>query len=131
MPAKFKAGVMKLIPKEGPLNEIPNYRPITLLNADYKIMTKIISNRLQPILERIIHHSQYCMPGKDINQMNNLIRDIMDEMQRSYSDSFFVSVDFRKAFDSISHDFLFQILEKYGFSQPFININKGVNIKFI
>ena len=78
MPAKFKAGIMKLIPKEGPLNEIPNYRPITLLNADYKILTKIISNRLQPILEKIIHHSQFCMPGKDINQMNNLIRDIME-----------------------------------------------------
>ena len=77
MPAKFKAGIMKLVPKEGPYNEIPNYRPITLMNADYKIFTKIISNRLQPILEKIIHHSQFCMPEKDINQMNNLIRYIV------------------------------------------------------
>ena len=42
MPAKFKAGIMKQVPKEGPYNEIPNYRPITLMNADYKIFTKII-----------------------------------------------------------------------------------------
>ena len=64
--AKFKAGIIKLIPKYPPYNEIENFRPISLLNLDYKIFTKIISNRIQPILEKIIHDSQYCMPGKDI-----------------------------------------------------------------
>ena len=48
----------------------------------------------------------------------------MDEMQRGYSDSFFVSIDFTKAFDTISHDFLYQILGKYGFSAQFINFIK-------
>ena len=68
--------------------------------------------------------TKYLPKGKDINQMNNLIRDIMDEMERGYSDSFFVSVDFTKAFDTISHNFLYQILGKYGFSVPFIILIK-------
>ena len=122
--SKFKAGIIKLVPKIPPYNEIGNFRPISLLNVDYKIFTKILSNRLQPILENLIHESQFCIPGKDINEMNNLVRDILDEMQCSHSDSFFVSVDFRKAFDTISHEFLYQVLERYGFPPTFISIIK-------
>ena len=124
MLSKFKAGIIKFKPKTTPYNEIKNYRPITLLNTDYKIFTKILSNRLQPILKELMHDSQFCMPGKDINEMNNLIRDIMDEMKISHSDSFFMSIDFTKAFDTISHDFLYQVLVKYGFPEQFICIIK-------
>ena len=55
MLSKFKAGIIKLIPKGPPHNEIENFRPISLLNCDYKIFTKILSNRLQPILQELIH----------------------------------------------------------------------------
>ena len=122
MLAKFKAGIMKLIPKDVVIEEVEKSRPFTLLNCDYKIFTKILSNRLQPILQELIHDSQYALPGRDINEMNNLVRDIIDEMKISNSDSFFVSVDFSKAYDSISHEFLYQVLEKYGFPLPFIQI---------
>ena len=54
--------------------------------------------------------------------MNNLVRDIITEMKSCYADSFFLSVDFTKAYDTISHDFLFQVLEKYGFPLEFIQI---------
>ena len=94
------------------------------MNCDYKIFNKIISNRLQPILEILIHDSQYARPGKDINELNCLVRDIIDEMQSRFDDSFFVSIDFRKAFDTICHEFLYQILAKYGFPVQFINLIK-------
>ena len=54
IPAKFKAGLITLVPKIEPANEIGNFRPITLLNTDYKIFTKILTARLNPILEKII-----------------------------------------------------------------------------
>jgi len=121
----MKSGLVVLIPKCPPYDEIGNYRPITLLNCDYKIFTKILSNRLQPILEIIIHESQYAQPGKDINEMNCLVRDLVDEMKsRTNLDSFFVSIDFQKAYDTICHTFLFQILEKYGFPICFIEVIK-------
>ena len=124
IPAKNKAGLITLVPKEGPVNEIENYRPISLLNTDYKIFTKILKARMDPILEKIIHCSQYAQPGKDIQEMNTVIRDLVVDMERSYTDSFFVSVDFRKAYDSVNHSFLYQLLGKYGFPEPFINIIK-------
>ena len=52
IPAKCKAGLMTLVPKKEPDNEIENRRPITLLNTDYKIFTKNIMTRLNPILEK-------------------------------------------------------------------------------
>ena len=53
-----------------------------------------------------------------------MIRDLVTDMERSATDSFFVSVDFRKAYDSVNHDFLFQVLAQYGFPGGFINIVK-------
>ena len=122
MPAKFKAGLITLVPKQEPVNDIGNFRPISLLNSDYKIFTKIITTRLKPILENIIHGSQFAQPGKDIQGMNTVIRDLVTDMERSSTDSFFVSVDFRKAYDSVNHNFLFQVLGQYGFPRDFINI---------
>ena len=69
MPAKFKAGLITLKPKKEPDNEIENRRPITLLNTDYKIFTKIITTRLEPILKEIIHDSQFTRTGKDIHEI--------------------------------------------------------------
>ena len=122
--AKMKAGLQIWIPKNEPLDEKENYRPITLLNCDYKIFNKIISNRLQPILKILIHDSQFAQPGKDINEMNCLVRDIIDDMKASSEDSFFLSIDFCKAFDTINHNFLFQILAMYGFPSNFIELIK-------
>ena len=99
---------MTLIPKKEPHNDVENRRPITLLNTDYKIFTKMIVKRMDPLLKEIIHSSQYAQPGKNIQEMNTVIRDLISDMELSSSDSFFVSVDFRKAYDSGNHDFLFQ-----------------------
>ena len=124
MLAETKSSITTLTPKPGPENLIENYRPISLLNCDYKIFSKIISQRLQPILKEIIHESQYAQPGRDINDMNTLTRDLLHDMDISMTDSFFISVDFSKAFDSVCHKFLYQILERYGFPINFINLIK-------
>ena len=122
MSAKMKAGLIKLVPKHPPYNSMENFRPISLINCDYKIFTKIISMRIQPILKEIIHETQFAQPGVDFNNMNTLVRDLVDDMNASAEDSFLVSIDFRKAFDTVNHDFLFKVLKKYGFPDRFIDI---------
>ena len=123
--AKMKAGLVVLIPKCEPANKIENYRPITLMNCDYKIFNKILSNRVQPILKEILHESQYAQNGKDINEMNCLVRDLVDDMKaRPGKNAYFVSIDFRKAYDTICHDFLYRVLEKYGFPKKFVRVVK-------
>ena len=67
--SKIKAGLQIWIPKNKPFDDKENNRPITLLNCDYKIFNKIISNRLQPILKILIHDTQFAQPGKDINEI--------------------------------------------------------------
>ena len=126
LPAKMVEGIITLVPKREPFDEIENYRPITLLNTDLKILTKIIANRLNSFLSGALHPSQYAQPGKDINLLNAQIRDIQADMENGVEDSFFVSVDFKTAFDKVSHDFLFKVLEKKGFATPFINFVKAL-----
>ena len=126
LPAKMVEGAITLILKRQPDDNIENYRPISLLNTDLKILTKIISNRLKPLLNKILHPSQYAQPGKDINLLNAQIRDIQYDLENSEADGFFVSIDFRAAFDKVSHDFLFNVLEKIGFATPFINFVKAL-----
>ena len=124
IPAKFKTSLIKLVYKDGARNDIGNYRPISLLNTDYKIFTKILSTRLQPILGHIIHDTQYAQPGRDLNEMNRVVRDLVYDMENGGTDAFFVSLDFRKAYDSINHGFLLQVLGNYGFPDSFICLIK-------
>ena len=63
--------------------------PITLMNVDLKIITKIFTRRPKPILSKILHEDQYAQPGKQISELNCLMRDILEEMENSDHDSFF------------------------------------------
>ena len=121
VPRKMNTGIIKLLYKEGDKKELKNYRPISLLNVDLKIITKIFSLRLKPILPKIVHQDQYAQPGKQIFDLNCLTRDIFDEMENGNQDCFLIKWDFHKAFDSISHKFLMKCLRKMNFPEKFIN----------
>ena len=120
IPAKNKSGIITLIPKVEPLDEIINYRPINLLNVDLKIYTKILCSRIKPILCQILHESQYSQPGKNIGQLITTIRDLRVDMEQSANDSFFVSVDFMKAFDNVDHKYVQKLLIRMEFPNKFV-----------
>ena len=121
IPAKNKKGLIILIPKKEPLDEIENYRPINLLNVDLKIYTKILCSRIKPILCHLLHESQYSQPGKNIGQLITTIRDLRSDMDQSCDDSFFVGIDFMKAFDNVDHKYIKKLLMQMNFPQKFIN----------
>ena len=106
IPSKNKAGIITLIPKKEPFDDIKNYRPINLLNVDLKIYTKILCTRMKPLLEEVLHETQFSQPGKNIGQLVNLIRDLRDDMCSSDKDSFLVKLDFEKAFDNVDHKYM-------------------------
>jgi len=83
-----------------------------LLNCDYKLLSRILNNRIKPTLKQIISEQQHAAPGLSTHTATIVIRDAYDEVQKSKTDSFFVAVDFRKAFDSIDHDWLIRVLKK-------------------
>jgi len=65
-----KCAIVKLLYKKNGRHKLKNYRPISLLNTDLKIITKVLANRLASTLKDIIHNSQKCIPGRNI--MDNI-----------------------------------------------------------
>ena len=84
-----RRGVIPLVPKEDSgLSDLSNWRPITLLNLDYKIASKVIAKRIEKFLPRIIHPDQTgFVKGRYIGQNIRLINDIMEHIKLVYTHS--------------------------------------------
>ncbi|KAI3368386.1 hypothetical protein L3Q82_008089 [Scortum barcoo] len=79
LPLSCRRAVITLLPKKGDLQELKNWRPVSLLCTDYKIMSKVLASRLREVMASIIHPDQtYCVPGRLISDNVTLIRDILE-----------------------------------------------------
>lgn len=127
-PPTMKQGIITLIPKPDKDPKIlDNFRPITLLNTDYKIVTLIYANRLKIFLHKIISDSQSgFMKGRSIHNNIRLVLDLLDYRHLIEDDGFIFFIDFYKAFDSIEHLFIFNCLKLFGFGDKFQNIIKSL-----
>ena len=113
--------MITLISKLGKDNLLlQNWRPISLINTDYKILSKVLSNRLIKVLPNIIGEQQYgFMKGKFISMYSRLIADLMDVTKQKKLESFILAIDLEKAFDSLNWQFLFKTLNWFGFGNSF------------
>ena len=118
-------GLVSLIFKKGDPNDINNYRQITLTNMDYKIFAKIIMLRMSNVLERIIEQEQSCAI-KGRTMWNNLskIREMIAAPEGEKENFFIVGFDQKRAFDFIDREYVWSVLQKYGFPQEFIDYIK-------
>ena len=73
-----KKGVIKISYKKNGRHLIKNYRPITLLNTDLKLITKTLATRLAKVIQNIVHESQKCVPGRRIIENIHLVQDLID-----------------------------------------------------
>ena len=101
---------------------ISNWRPISLLNVDTKIISKCLAARLIPILPTIISSDQTAyVKGRFIGESTRLISDILAVSDIENIDGYILTADLEKAFYSIDHTFLISCLKKYGFGPNFIS----------
>ena len=100
---------------------LTNYRPIALINVDVKIATKVLSMRLNTVLPTIIHESQTAVYGRQIGNSIHLVRDIIDLANKNDEGAALLFLDQEKAFDRVSHAFLFKVLDAFGFGENFIH----------
>ncbi len=114
-------GVIALVYKKGNRLDIENYRPISLLNVDYKILTKVLANRVKRVIGSIVQPTQsYSIPGRDIADTIGTVRDVMEYMKRDKKGGIVLGIDWNKAFDRVEHEYLFKVLEKFGFGVKII-----------
>ncbi len=98
---------------------IDNWRPICLLNNDYKIFAWILAKRLKSVLNSVIDETQSeFMPKRHIANNIRLVLDLLYYSELVNYDSFILFLDFYKAFDSPNHKFILS-LKKLGFGDPF------------
>ena len=117
-----KQGIIKLIEKKNKDKRyVANWRPISLLNVDVKIASKAITLRLEKVLSDLISAEQCAyVKGRNIFDAVRTIGDIMDYTKLYNLPGLMVTIDFEKAFDSLSWNFLFKTLEKFNFGESFI-----------
>ena len=98
---------------------LANYRPIALMNVDVKILTKLLAMRLVLVLPSIVHESQTAVYGRRIDDNIHLVRDIIDYANEKNEEAALLFLDQEKAFDRVSHEFLFKVLRTFGFGDFF------------
>ena len=107
--------------KKGSKLDLENYRPISLLNVDYKILTKVLANRVKGVIGEIVQPTQsYSIPGRDISDTIATVRDVIEYLKRDGRGGIVVGIDWNKAFDRVEHEFLFKVLERFGFGEGLV-----------
>ena len=118
-----RRGILTLLPKKDKdIRYLKNWRPLTLLNTDYKILTKSLANRLQSIMDKIIKNDQVgYIKGRQLSFNCRKILDIFESLESETDTGYALFLDFQKAFDTISRDFMIKTLEKFNLGETFIN----------
>ncbi|KAK3532132.1 hypothetical protein QTP86_008571 [Hemibagrus guttatus] len=125
LPLSSRRAVITLLPKKGDLQDIKNWRPVSLLCTDYKVMSKVLANCLRDIMDSVIQTDQtYCVPNRSIIDNVSLIWDILDVSRSLAVDLGLISLDQEKAFDRVEHQYLWKTLKAFGLSPSLIAMMK-------
>ena len=116
-----KQGVITCLPKPNKNKHFfLNWRPISLLNVVYKMMSSVIANRIKMVLDKVISTDQKgFISGRFIGENIRLIYDILFESKQQNIPGLILSIDFQQAFDSISWNFIDKTLDYFNFGPSF------------
>ena len=113
---------LTLIPKEKGAQLFSRFRPISLSNTGYKIITKIIANRLKKVLPKIIPENQGgFVKGRHIQDNIILVQEAIHTSFQRKESGMVVKMDLANAFDRVIHSFLFTVMARFGFHHKLVD----------
>ena len=117
-----RRGILSLIPKKSNPLRLKNWRPISLLNQDYKILAKLIAERIKLCLSYIIDRDQSgFIKGRYIGQNITSLLDTLHYAEQNDISALLISVDYEKAFDKLEWKFIKHSLEYFNFPKTIID----------
>lgn len=122
MPKSMRTGVISFLHKKGSPAVLSNYRPLSMVCVDYKILSRTLARRLARVLPAIINADQTCgVKGRQIGWNLQLHRDVLTYIEERNLTTICVTLDQEKAFDRVNHDFLWRVMRNFDIGGKFLN----------
>lgn len=122
LPLSMRTSIITLIYKKEDRKLLKNYRPISLLCADYKIIAKVFAERMKLVMHKVVKDDQTgFVPGRNINENIITFLEVQEHLQKHQKSGFAFLADIEKAFDSVCRDFLEASLVNLNFGDYFIS----------
>ena len=123
----FKTASIKLIPKKGDTTKLKNWRPISLLNCTYKIISKTLDIRLSKVTDKILSRAQKGFTGeRHIQEVLINVIETIAKCNYYRVPAVVAAIDQSKAFDSIDHQYLRDVYRFFGFGNQFISMMRTI-----
>jgi hypothetical protein len=117
----INSSYITLVPKTDSPSSVGDFRPISLLNSSLKLLTKLLAERLQKVILRLIHKNQYgFIKSRSIHDCLAWAFEYLHIGKKSRKELVILKLDFEKAFDKIEHQAILDILRQKGFGERWI-----------
>ena len=112
---------MVLIPKRGGVEDLKDFRPISLTGSIYKLIAKVLANRLKKLMNKLVNSTQNAfVEGRQILDASLIANEVIDSMLKKKEKGVLCKLDIEKAYDKINWNFLTVVLIKMGFKEKWL-----------
>ncbi|RVW26085.1 LINE-1 reverse transcriptase-like [Vitis vinifera] len=110
-----------LIPKKSGAEDLGDFRPISLLGGLYKLLAKVLANRLKKVIGKVVSIAQNAfLMGRQILDASLIANEVIDSWQKRKEKGLICKLDIEKAYDNINWNFLMKVLQKMGFGTKWV-----------
>ncbi len=120
LPDSMYDGIICLLYKKGPTDLLGNYRPLTMINTDAKLLAKLLARRLDSVIHSLVHPDQTgFVKGRYIHENSLLVRGMIAHHRTSKTPGAILFCDYEKAFDRVNWEYRDAVLQAFGFGPSF------------